>query len=927
MKSIRLTLLILLLISLPIDALAGTNLSDVVQLHSGPIRGTAEDGVSAFLGIPYATPPVGNLRWRPPQEVASWTQVRTVAAFGPSCRQPNEQAGGAFSEDCLFLNVWTPAKRPDEKLPVMVWIHGGAFNFGGAALPEYHGKHLAEKGVVVVTINYRLGPLGFLAHPLLSKESPHGVSGNYGLLDQIAALKWVQRNIAAFGGNPGRVTIFGQSAGSRSVSLQMISPLSAGLFHRAIAQSGGPIIGSEYLSTLFNGDMANVSKMGQRLASSLGCDKAADVLAAMRAKQAEEVVRVAACNTSVFDDSGLFFAPVFDGWVLPHDPYAAFSGGKQHDVPIITGSTLNEGNIYLAGEKDLSVEKYRSFLKSRFGDNAAQAFAMFPAPAAQDVAPAIDKILTVAANAQPARLVAQSMEKTRSNAYLYHFTRLPDTALARKLGVHHGVDLAYVFGNMPATERYDATDKALSGHMMAYWVNFAKTGDPNGPGLPTWPAYTGATDLNLEFGDTIRTNEHLYKSQADFVEQQSRFRPKASTPNSPEEQAVDPHAAHVRYHFNDPEMDFIFGSMFLGATVNHGAEIGEAFRVASRIKDGDAASWEEEWLGMARLASARGDLSLSGGHTVSAMDQLQRASYYYRAALIPMSADDPRFTATALKSRALLKKVGSLLNPRLEYIEIPFEGTVLPGYFRKASSGSKPARTLIMIGGSETFAEDLYFYIAAQAFDHGYNFLTVDLPGQGLLPLEGKYLRNDVEAPMKAVVDYVLRRQDVDPQRLAVYGYSTGGFMAPRAAMHDPRIKAVAMSHCVVDGQAEVVAMPPMTPEAVGGWSSFKRGITSGIAWRYGLKPDNLAGLVAANAGFTFDPARVAAPPLIMVANGEYNSAEVKRQTRLCLDGFTNLRKRLVVTPANEGASSHCIMENRSLVGQELFDWLDEEFK
>jgi para-nitrobenzyl esterase len=925
MKTIRLSALILVLISLPIVALADGRQPDIIQLHSGPISGTAEDGMRAFPGIPYAAPPVGSLRWKPPQEVASWTDVRKSTGFGPSCPQPNEKAGAGYNEDCLYLNVWTPAERPDEKLPVMVWIHGGAFNFGSTSMPEYNGRNLAKKGVVVVTVNYRLGPLGFLVHPLLSKESPQGVSGNYGLLDQLAALKWVRRNIAAFGGDPGRVTIFGQSAGSRSVSLQMISPLSAGLFHGAIAQSGGPIIGSEYLSPLFNGDMANVSKMGQRLASRLGCDKADDVLAAMRAKSAEEIVKAADCNTSVFDDSGLFFAPVFDGRVLPKDPMAAFSNGHQHDVPIIVGSTLNEGNIYLAGEKDLSLEKYQSFLKSRFCGRAAEAYALFPAAEAKDVAPAIDRILTVGANAEPARLVARSMERMKSGAYLYRFTRLPDTALARRLGVHHGVDIAYVFGNMPATERYDDTDRMVSGKMMEYWVNFAKTGNPNGPGLKDWPAYTAATDINMEFSDTLHTTTHLYKKEADFISGMGGiWRDKKKSVG---ENAVDSHSAYVQYHFKDAEMDFIFGSLFLAAAVNHGAEIGEAFSTASRIKEGDVAGWQEQWLKTAALVEARGERSLAGGHRVSAREQLQRASYYYRAALIPMPPDDPRYRETALKSRALLKKAGSFLNPRLEYIEIPFEGTVLPGYFRKAAPGKKPAKTLIMVGGAETFAEDLYFYIAPRAFDRGYNFLTVDLPGQGLLPLEGKFLRSDVNVPLKAVVDYALRRKDVDPRRLAVYGYSTGGFMAPRAAMHDKRIKALAMSHCVVDGQAEVAAMPPMTPEAVQDWSPFKLAVNRAIAWRYGLKPDNLTGLPAANQGFSFDPAKVSVPSLILVAGGEYRSPEIRRQTQLCMDGLPNPRKRLVITPDDEGASGHCIMDNRSLMSQELFDWLDEVFE
>ncbi len=503
--------------------IADDKISDIIKLDSGPIRGKIEDGVRIFSGVPYAAPPVGELRWKPPQAVTSWTQVRNSTDFGPSCPQQKQQDSGKFSEDCLHLNIWTITKTPDERLPVMVWIHGGAFNFGSGSQPEYNGRNLAKKGVVLVTINYRLGPLGFLVHPLLSKESTHNTSGNYGLLDQIAALKWVQKNIAAFGGNPDRVTIFGQSAGSRSVSLLMVSPMAKGLFHRAIAESGGPIIGSEYLSPNFNGNMANVSKMGQKLTARLGCDKAEDVLAAMRIRSAQEWVETADCKTDLFDDEALFFAPVFDNWVLPENPVDAYSLRQQHDVPIIVGSTLNEGTLYLADEKDLSIEKYKSFLKSRFADNSGKAFEMFPAYKAEDVAPAIDHFLTIAANAQPARFVAQSMEHKKSRAYLYQFTRLPDTATARKLGVHHGAELAYVFGNMNESDGYNNTDRTLSNQMMDYWVNFAGTGNPNGQDIAYWPAYKSKSDINMEFSNTIHTNKNLYKKECDFISRMMLF--------------------------------------------------------------------------------------------------------------------------------------------------------------------------------------------------------------------------------------------------------------------------------------------------------------------------------------------------------------------------------------------------------------------
>ena len=518
MKSLTAAAGVLLLLALASGALAGTADSGVVRLDSGPVRGFLDQGVRAFLGIPYAAPPVGALRWKAPQPPLAWTQVRDCAAFGPACPQPRQAEGGNFSEDCLYLNVWTPAAKPQARLPVMVWIHGGGFVVGSAAWPEYQGRNLARKGVVLVTLNYRLGPLGYLVHPALSQESPDQTSGNYGLLDQIAALRWVQRNIAAFGGDPGNVTLFGQSAGSRSVSLLLLSPLSDGLFQRAIAQSGGPMLGSEHLNPVFNGDMAAVSAMGEVLAQRLGCDQAPDVLAAMRAKSAQEVLQAANTSTSIFTKS-LFFAPVFDGRVLPDNPVTAFREGRQHRVPLITGSTLNEGTFYLGGPEVLTLDLYKEFLRARFGAHAAEALAVFPASGDADVARAIDQFLAAAANAEPSRFMVRSMERTGTKAWLYQFTRRPDTDLARTMGVHHGVDLAYVFGNMQA-RGYDARDKALSETVMGYWVNFARTGDPNGPGLPAWPAYQAATDLNLEIGDQVRPNAHLFLQECDFLESQ-----------------------------------------------------------------------------------------------------------------------------------------------------------------------------------------------------------------------------------------------------------------------------------------------------------------------------------------------------------------------------------------------------------------------
>lgn len=395
------------------------------------------------------------------------------------------------------------------------------------------------------------------------------------------------------------------------------------------------------------------------------------------------------------------------------------------------------------------------------------------------------------------------------------------------------------------------------------------------------------------------------------------------------EKNVDPHVAHTPFRFQDPSMDFVFGALLLGSTVNHGCEIGEAFATAATIQDGDAASWEAAWCKTAARLAARGERALARGHAVSARELFLRASNAYRMALVVMLPDDARFRETAGRSRSLMRRAGELMQPPLEYVEIPFEGTVLPGYFRRATSDGAPAKTLLMIGGAETYAEDQYFYIAPQALARGYNFLTVDLPGQGLLPLEGRYFRPDTEKPLGAVLDYACSRADVDPKRVALYGISSGGGFVGRAAAHDPRIAAVVMNNCVLDAGTGVakMAVATATPAVMQRWSSFSRQSNQLIAWRFGVDMWNLPGLVAANRDFRFDPSAVSMPALVVVGGGEYESPEIARQTSLCLAGLPNPRKRLVLGPVAEGAANHCLMENRSLMSQEVFDWLDAIFK
>ncbi|MCJ8499741.1 alpha/beta hydrolase family protein [Desulfatitalea alkaliphila] len=390
----------------------------------------------------------------------------------------------------------------------------------------------------------------------------------------------------------------------------------------------------------------------------------------------------------------------------------------------------------------------------------------------------------------------------------------------------------------------------------------------------------------------------------------------------------DMHATAFNYFFQDGDMDFHFGNIVLGSAVNGGVEIGEAFYAASHIEDGDAASWQREWSELAKRVQARGEKSLAAGHTVSARDQLLRAAYSYRFSLISMLPDNPAFIDRGNKLRELFRKAGAFFDPPVEYFEVPFEGSVLPGYFWKAAPGPEPTKTLLMIGGGETFAEDLFFYIAPQAHARGYNFATVDLPGQGMLPLEGMVFRTDTHFAMKAVVDFLVAKPDVDHQKLAAYGISGGGLFVPQAAMHHSGIKAIAMNSAVVDAHALFATMPAAleTPEQRSAWSSFHDGVVRSICWRYGVPMDRPAKLIDANKGNTFDPARITVPALIIVGQGEYKSQEVQRQQKIAIDNFPNPLKKMVVTPSDEGASNHCVMENSSLIGQVLFDWLDEVF-
>jgi Carboxylesterase type B len=500
-----------------------------VKIDSGTITGLtvgANNDVRAYKGIPFAAPPVGPLRWKAPQPVKAWTAERACTEFAPSCPQPNllerlyGQKLGPTSEDCLYLNVWTAAKKANDKLPVMVWIHGGGYTMGSGATPAYDGAALARQGVVLVTINYRLGPFGWFAHPQLSKESPRNSSGNYGLLDQIAALEWVKRNIAAFGGDVSRVTIFGESAGAGSVCYLMASPLARGLFHRAIAESGSAFGANRHLHEAWYGQ-ESAEKLGERVAREMAGDQATDPIAALRAKSAEEILNASnMAATSFFASDGNRFAPIVDGWVIPDDPGAIFEAGKQANVPLIVGTNADEGTIFVLTSPINSVEAYRTLARRLYGARADEVLALYPANDANEIRNALSRNITDSFFLTGARYFAETTSKVNDKTFVYHFTHVSSDPRRRMLGAFHASEIPYVFMTQDTimTASYDDKDHELGRVMSAYWVQFAATGDPNGAGRPAWPKYDAAADKHLEFGDQIAVKANLRKNAVDLFE-------------------------------------------------------------------------------------------------------------------------------------------------------------------------------------------------------------------------------------------------------------------------------------------------------------------------------------------------------------------------------------------------------------------------
>jgi para-nitrobenzyl esterase len=465
------------------------------KVTGGTVQGVAAGNIVSFKGIPFAAPPTGEQRWRPPQPVVSWSGVKKADTFAPGCMQDPSMAVmfGAppnVKEDCLYLNVWTPARSSSERLPVMVWIYGGAFAAGMTSIPLYDGTHLAQKGVILVSIAYRLGPFGFLATSQLSSESKG--AGNYGLLDMIAALRWVSKNIEAFGGDPARVTIFGESAGGIAVSMLAASPVAKGLFQRVISESGGYFQPPKYANEGGqNGlPLKLAEKQGIQFLSSMGTT---DIRAA-RTLSAGLIQKEAGPALSAR------FWPVYDGYVLPGDVFEMYESHRFNDTPVLIGTNSDEGALF--ARPGVTTTSFGAEVRDGYDAKAGVILAAYPNGTDTEAATSSKNLFRDTAFAWPTWAWARLQSRVSKNpAYVYYFdhrtTASPD-------GATHGAEMAYVFGNLDTRlGPPSAADVALSERISSYWVNFAKASDPNGAGLPAWPPFNENTQQVLYFDGTI----------------------------------------------------------------------------------------------------------------------------------------------------------------------------------------------------------------------------------------------------------------------------------------------------------------------------------------------------------------------------------------------------------------------------------------
>jgi para-nitrobenzyl esterase len=481
--------------------------SDIVRTHSGAVRGVTETGVQSFKAIPYAAPPVGPNRWRPTQPAEPWSGVRDGSQFGANCAQASRDAPTApgSSEDCLFLNVWRPAetaqlRHAPRKLPVMVWIHGGAFVAGSGAQPSFSGEAFARQGVVLVTINYRLGRFGFFAFPGLSAEHAGEVKGNYGYLDQIAALQWVRRNIAAFGGDSRNVTIFGESAGGVSVHTHLTSPLSRNVFDKAIIQSGGGrdgVLTARPLRADGTDPLYPVSAetIGVNFAQRYGIEGTdATALAQLRALDTAQIVD-GGQETDGPGGPPTYPGPILDGRLAVETAESAYRAGHQKRAPLMIGTNSDDFIGFVAADS-------KDALFEQFGDNAAWARAVYDPDGTATLQQVLRMVGIDRAQAEPARFTANAFARTGVPTYLYRFSYVPTDRRGQWVnGVPHGAEIPFVFDTLAANGGQPSPeDSAVARITNTYWANFARTGNPNGSTVPEWPRHRVGRDLIMDFG-------------------------------------------------------------------------------------------------------------------------------------------------------------------------------------------------------------------------------------------------------------------------------------------------------------------------------------------------------------------------------------------------------------------------------------------
>ena len=488
--------------------IAQTNFNFPVQtsIDNGVIEGNfdTQTGIQTYFGVPFAKPPVGQLRWKAPQPIDNWTGVKETKKFGPRPLQAivfgdMASRSNGLSEDCLYLNVWTSAKAKKEKQAVFVWIYGGGLSSGSANCAIYDGEEMAKKGVVFVSINYRVGVFGFMAHPELSKESGTNASGNYGFLDQIAALKWVQKNIVAFGGDPNNVTIAGQSAGAFSVTAMIASPLAKGLFHKAIPQSGG------LLSKMLSQNLAKSEESGLIFMKKANANN----LEELRKKSADELQKLS--NDQTLGRFGV----TMDGYVLPTDIFDYFKKGMHNQTPVLAGWVTGDGSFF--GNPKMSVEDYKKEAQTKYGDKAEEFLSIFPASTEDEVKAAKQKVTLIGFAGMPSHLLASFNSKP---TYMYQFSHIPpDKPNFPNFGAFHTSEVPYTLHTLHTWKRpWQQLDRDLENTISSYWVNFAKTGNPNGANLPEWKTYDKQSGNIISLSDKVELKAAFLKKEFDFLE-------------------------------------------------------------------------------------------------------------------------------------------------------------------------------------------------------------------------------------------------------------------------------------------------------------------------------------------------------------------------------------------------------------------------